>query len=1035
MSVAGSVRSANPPGLVRPRLLAALGTAQSRQLTLLVAPAGAGKTTLLAQYAATHTGPVAWYRADPTDAASGVAVDRLHAALASLADLPPTRTYHLDELLAALSSPSGASRALLVDNLDSLEGSAAERTLERLALLAPPTLRVLGAGRRIPAVNLLRHELSDRSTVLEADQFRFRTWEVERLLRDVYREPLPPEEVAVLTRRTGGWAAGLQLFHLSTRGRTLPERRRAVGALDGRSALARAYLTSTVLADLPDDARDFVIRTSVFDVVTAERCDRLLGTTDSERRLDEMERRHALPTSNDGGRTYRYHEVLRSHLVGQLVELLGEAGARRWHARAAALLAGDGAYAEAVRAYARAGDWPAVRRLLSRVGGAVIDEPSQPWDDVLQPALLAEDPWLTLAEARRRFSEGQLATAVDRYRLAESLFIDESGKERCRQERRVAAVWLPGEAHARVHWAAWLRAATRRHPALVASEAAGLPGTAGDLVRLASNVLSGDLIGQAARATPDPADTSFSALGLRLLQAAVSLAAGIGSSRFDLEQIAGEAEASGFGWLSRVARAATALAGDENGAAEAASVAAECARHEDGWGEAVATTIGQLALPPSALDLSALTRLAQLCRELDAGVLEAWAQAFLALACAAGSLPDAELETRRAESLARHAGVPGAQVVALAAAARLDPGRRRSLVREARIVAGALGIPARTLDLWIGEPAAPSLVTVERTAPISVWCFGGFRMAIGDQQLDLSPIRPRARTALHLLALRAGQPVHREALIEALWADLSPEAATRNMQVAISTLRSYLEPERERGKAQLVVRAGEAYTLALPAGAYADTVVFTEALDRWRQARITGDEPAAVQALRSALAAYGGELLPEDGPAEWLLRDREVFRRQAANASCALAGAELDEGDMDEAARVAEQCVAIDPYHDAGWHVLLQAYIRSGERAAAEQARRRYAAVLASLGLAGDASPGRPGEPQLGRAPVSRSAPPPPGQLGRSGGTPPVARGGGTSPVGRTGAVGAPAVTLGRRPPVQQRRPDGLAAHRRPTAG
>src|SRR5215207_7131730 len=146
MSIAGSARSASPPGLVRPRLLAALGTAHSRQLTLLVAPAGAGKTTLLAQYAASHTGPVAWYRADPTDAASGVAVDRLHAALAALADLPPTGTYHLDELLAALGTPTGASRALLVDNLDSLEGSAAERTLERLALLAPPTLRVLAAG-------------------------------------------------------------------------------------------------------------------------------------------------------------------------------------------------------------------------------------------------------------------------------------------------------------------------------------------------------------------------------------------------------------------------------------------------------------------------------------------------------------------------------------------------------------------------------------------------------------------------------------------------------------------------------------------------------------------------------------------------------------------------------------------------------------------------------------------------------------------------------------------------------------------------
>jgi DNA-binding SARP family transcriptional activator len=295
-------------------------------------------------------------------------------------------------------------------------------------------------------------------------------------------------------------------------------------------------------------------------------------------------------------------------------------------------------------------------------------------------------------------------------------------------------------------------------------------------------------------------------------------------------------------------------------------------------------------------------------------------------------------------------------VGALAAAARLDPARRRGLIREARILAGALGIPPAILDGWLGDLSEPrpGVVVRARPAPISVWCFGGFRMAIGEDLLDLSPVRPRARTALHLLALRAGQPVHRDALIEALWADLPPEAATRNMHVAVSSLRGYLEPGRERGKSQLVVRAGEAYSLALPAGAYADTAAFQDAMDRWRQARIAQDDGEAVLALRAALAAYGGELLPEDGPAEWLLHDREVFRRQAANASCALATAELAAGSPDEAASVAEQCVAIDPYHDAGWQVLLQAYVRSGERAAAEQTRRRYAAVLASLGISGE---------------------------------------------------------------------------------
>ena len=51
---------------------------------------------------------------------------------------------------------------------------------------------------------------------LDSEALRFRSWEVEELFRLVYREPLSPEGAAALTRRTGGWAAGLMLFHLST---------------------------------------------------------------------------------------------------------------------------------------------------------------------------------------------------------------------------------------------------------------------------------------------------------------------------------------------------------------------------------------------------------------------------------------------------------------------------------------------------------------------------------------------------------------------------------------------------------------------------------------------------------------------------------------------------------------------------------------------------------------------------------------------------------------------------------------------------
>ncbi|QHC22910.1 AfsR/SARP family transcriptional regulator [Streptomyces sp. GS7] len=239
----------------------------------------------------------------------------------------------------------------------------------------------------------------------------------------------------------------------------------------------------------------------------------------------------------------------------------------------------------------------------------------------------------------------------------------------------------------------------------------------------------------------------------------------------------------------------------------------------------------------------------------------------------------------------------------------------------------------------------------ERAPRVAIWCFGGFRMAIGDRIVDWMKIRPRARAAMRLLAMRAGRPVHKEALIEALWPDAPLASATANLQVAISSLRGLLEPDRERRKPQLVVRTGDAYLLNLPADAYLDTLAFQTALTRSRRASAVGDTDSAVADLRDALASYSGELLPEDGPAEWLQHDREMYRRQAANAAAELAAAELAAGNPRDAVVAAEKCLVIDAFHDTGWQLLVRAYRRLGAPAAAERARRRYAAMLASLGI------------------------------------------------------------------------------------
>ncbi|MGH9037557.1 MAG: AfsR/SARP family transcriptional regulator, partial [Acidimicrobiia bacterium] len=172
-----------------------------------------------------------------------------------------------------------------------------------------------------------------------------------------------------------------------------------------------------------------------------------------------------------------------------------------------------------------------------------------------------------------------------------------------------------------------------------------------------------------------------------------------------------------------------------------------------------------------------------------------------------------------------------------------------------------------------------------------------------------------------------------------------------NLQVVVSSLRRVLEPDAPRGASSLLVREGDAYRLALPAGAEVDVIAFEAAAADARAARSRGDRSGADAALDRAQRAYTGDLLPEDGPAEWAVKERERLRLVAAEVAQTRAELALESDDTETAAAACEWGLAVDRYHDPLWRLLAEARERSGDHAAAHRARRAYDDTLAELGL------------------------------------------------------------------------------------
>ncbi|HET7487974.1 MAG TPA: BTAD domain-containing putative transcriptional regulator [Acidimicrobiales bacterium] len=924
-------------GIGRPRLTEALEPLWQHRLGLVVAPAGSGKTTLAAHFAASAPGPVAWYRAEASDSSESALVAHLESAVTAAFPGLPAGWERIDDAVAALERWAGEPALLVVDDLHALWGTEAEEALERLIRHLPPGVVVLAATRRAPAFDLSRLRVSEELLELGPDHLRFRSWEVEQLFRDFYEDRLPPEELAQLARRTGGWAAGLQLFHLATRGKPAVERRRLLRELAGQSRMVREYLARNVLEDLDAGLRSFLLETCVLGVLTPALCDQLLGRSGSAAVLEELEHRRIFTSAygDDGG--YRYHEVLRSHLEAVLVERDGDEPARARYQRAGSLLEAAGALPDALRAYCRADDWPAARRLLGLRGEQLVAGPGA-WIEALSPSLLEHDPWLLLATARRYAALGSWEAAVEAYQRAAGGFGPGAPQETCRRERHVLASWFDPHGVPSADWTGVLRRASRRDPLReAATPAAGVAG------QLAAGLclLLGGRAGDAERVLAGAAEQADATPVLAIAAGlAEGVAASLSGNRHRLTEVAEEAELFGFPWLAGLARAARRL--DAGGDLDPSR-----SHKTEPWGVGLAALFSGLGALRSGGDpVEELTDAANAFRSVGAGVPEAWARAALALAEARRSGPAALPAARGAQRFAEGVGAYGAvglAYAALAAAQPGDPGHAAAVRAMAQDT--GLAILTELLDDVPARPPAPDLPA----ASVSIRCFGRFELAVDGRPIELSTVRPRARAVLRLLACHAGRPVHREQILEALWpGEADARAATRSLQVAVSSLRQLLDAG-DRGS--LLARNGESYRLALGEDADVDVLRFEQAVAAGHAAMAAGDPDRAAHSYEEALALHAGDLFPVDGPAEWVVVVRERYHRDAASAAAALAGIELRRGDPRAAAAWAERGLLVDRYDDNLWRMLAEGHERAGDHAGAELARKRYRTMLQELGV------------------------------------------------------------------------------------
>lgn len=941
----GRVTPPSARGLRRERLVTPLVGPSAPRLVAVVAPPGCGKTTLLTHLAEVLGPAVAWLTLDEALGEPEVLLDHLHAACGALPwRSPPDRWTSVDDALAALETRLATDVVVVLDDVHTVDRRTEAQVLERLVRHQPSTVRLVLSSRTLPR-SVQQRELAGTARVVDGEQLRFRTWEVEELFRACHARALPAAEVAELAQRTRGWAVGLELFHLATRDRPASSRGQLLGRAGSGPAVAD-YLAAHVLEGLPLALQEFLVRTSVLSRLSAVRCDALLGTDGSADLLAQAHREGLLtPAVDCVGTAYECHDVIRGFLLDTLHERRGGSVARDLHRRAAELADAAGEHDVALRSYCRAQDWDAARRVLAIGGDGLAGRPG-PWIDLLPDQIRDSDPWVALALARRFVVEGGLEAALDAYAVAEARSASGPGRAVVVREQHLVRTWVDPPVGASSDWVALVRRAlVEPRPLLGAGPS---PDVGTTLASAVAGLVGGDVrvavrrfAAVQARATNEPVVEAVALLGEAASRSLLH-DRGAGDAR---ERARTAGKLLGAAALERLAEGLE-LATRPGTAGEGMRHLRErCEDVGDTWGAALLGLLDVVSrLAVGTVAPAAARAVAARLDGLGAPALAAWASASASVAAAAWGRRAPADEIARVEALAAGAGPVPLALALLAGGHERD--RAVRLARSAGVEPW-LRCVARTCV------AVPGHVARQAAEPaVVVRCLGEFALVLDGRPVRSEQLRPLHAALLRALCLHAPATVHRDRLVEWFWPGREPGRGQHSLQVAVSEVRRALDAATPAG-GSLVRRVGHGYAFRLGAGASHDLRRVEEDLAAGRRALAHGDVPVALEVLGRAVDAGGAELLPQDGPADWVVEARDRWRVAVLAACGPLADLHAARGDAPALTAVARRGLALDRFQDGLWQQLVRGLLEDGRPAEAESARREYAAVLAELGVPG----------------------------------------------------------------------------------
>ena len=460
----------------------------------------------------------------------------------------------------------------------------------------------------------------------------------------------------------------------------------------------------------------------------------------------------------------------------------------------------------------------------------------------------------------------------------------------------------------------------------------------------------------AARAMYGQIDSDMIAYPLTLIGEIHSERGNLAQARVTLEQALAMSEISGDvqGVVPALACLATVLAGEDP---ERATALADRAVS---YGSGMGYVIALVAAGWVAVACGDTARAAAMAAEAEAVARARRDRAGLAdaLAIAAMTTQDQRLKSRQlraAGAIWHEIGNPLGESKVDLVLGTIDRGTAAAAQRrKAERQLEALGVRAHQG----GNVAAGLLacMTTRDVGAVRIQSLGGFSVTRDGELVRVSEWQSkRARELLKMLISRRGRPAPRPYLMETLWPGEDPERVANRLSVALTTVRTVLDPQHRYPPEHFVVADKDAVALNLDA-VHVDLERFLSSTADGLEYLRRDDIGRGLPILRAAAVAYAGDFLEENPYDDWTVAIREEARA-AYIAALRLLARHAD--DLDLAVTYLLRILETDRYDEQAHLGLVHALADSGRHGEAHRHYLNYRRAMDDLGVEPAPFPGR----------------------------------------------------------------------------